>query len=150
MTTPWKFVLPVSFQEIIYSHVAQNLYPSWRFHGGQTKYYSHLSQSLYRENLTGCTHNTYPPLSKFVPPVKASRRVKLYLRLSRCTSLWMSMKKAFLQKVKEFMLGRAEFKFKISRIQQKSRNFNFGFLQIFSSFNCNMKMIVIPVLIYLY
>ena len=50
------------------------------------------------------------------------------------------MKNAFLQKVKEFTLGPADLKFEMSRIQQKSRNLNFGFVQIGSSLNFNLKM----------
>ena len=48
---------------------------------------------------------------------------------------YFSMKKVFLQKVKKFTLGRADLKFEMSRIQQKNKNVNFGFVQIGSSFN---------------
>ena len=49
------------------------------------------------------------------------------------------MKKALLQKVKETTLGRADLKFEMSRIQQKSRNLNLGFVQIVCSFNFYVK-----------
>ena len=52
-----------------------------------------------------------------------------------------STKKTFLCKVKEFTLSRADLKFKMSRILQTSRKINFGFVQIGSRFNYNMKMI---------
>ena len=52
-----------------------------------------------------------------------------------------SQKKVFLQKVKKITLGRADFGFKMSRIQQKSRNVNFGFVQIVSSFKCEVKIV---------
>ena len=51
-----------------------------------------------------------------------------------------SMKKTFLWKVKEFTLSRADLKFKMSRILQTSRKINFGFVQIGSRFNYNMKI----------
>ena len=44
----------------------------------------------------------------------------------------------FFHKVKELTLARADLKFERSRIQQKSRNLNLGFVQIGSSFNFNV------------
>ena len=57
-------------------------------------------------------------------------------------SFWkmISMKNLFLQKVKKFTSGLADLKFEMSRIQEKSRNLNFGFVQIGSSLNFILKM----------
>ena len=60
-----------------------------------------------------------------------------------------SMKKTFLWKVKEFTLSRADLKFKMSRILQTSRKINFGFVQIGSRFNYNMKIFFVALNNYL-